>query len=143
MTKGGGGSKLNPPLTILIPNISHHAIARSSSNLVPPTSSGASHVRRLSSGLSDKTIPLEVLNPNLLNETSLAVNPSTSFHDYENLALININRNAYAAPSDLDSGNAGGGVRHWKTYNDMAEGKYIFLNDVRWLCYANCYCKWQ
>ena len=124
MTKGGGGSKLNPPLTILIPNISHHAIARSSANLVPPpTSGGASHVRRLSSGLSDKTIPLEVLNPNLLNETSLAVNPSTSFHDYENLALININRNAYAAPSDLESGTAGGGVRHWKTYNDMAEGK--------------------
>ena len=50
------------------------------------------------------------------------VNPSTSFHDYENLALININRNAYA--SQFATGGGGeSGVRHWKTYSDMAEGK--------------------
>ena len=36
-TSGNQGSKLNPPLTILIPNISHHAIARrSTSNLQVP-----------------------------------------------------------------------------------------------------------
>ena len=50
------------------------------------------------------------------------LNPSTSFHDYENLALININRNAYA--SQFASGGGGeSGVRHWKTYSDMAEGE--------------------
>ena len=92
---------LNPPLTILIPNISHHAFARNSANLLKPE-----HRRESSEQLSDKTIPLEVLNPHI-NDESLTVNPSTSFHDYENLALININRNNV------------GGVRHWKTYSDM------------------------
>ena len=83
-----------PPLTIIIPNISHHAI-KSHSNLIK------GHERQE----SDKTIPLEVLNPTI-NSDSLVVNVSA--HDYENLALVNINR------------GIGNGIRHWKTYSDMA-----------------------
>jgi hypothetical protein len=35
-----------------------------------------------------------------------------SSHDYENLALININRSAIAK-----------GMAHWRTYSDMADNK--------------------
>ena len=45
--------------------------AMEGSYIAPPIESS----RRQSSSLSDKTIPLEVLNPNLLNEASLTVNP--------------------------------------------------------------------
>ncbi|TRY61950.1 hypothetical protein TCAL_08880 [Tigriopus californicus] len=88
-------AKLTGPLTIIIPNISHQAFARSS--------------HALSDNISDKTIPLDVVNPALSTPQRNAPLP---FHDYENLALININR----APQ--------GGVSHWRTYSDMANDKH-------------------
>lgn len=90
-----GSNKLTGPLTIIIPNISHQAFARSS--------------HALSDNLSDKTIPLDVVNPALSTPQRNAPLP---FHDYENLALININR----APL--------GGISHWRTYSDMANDKH-------------------
>ena len=60
--------------------------------------------------------------------------PSTSFstappaatpHDYENLALININRCLAAAANEGGEAAlaAGGGVTHWRTYSDMANSR--------------------
>eukprot|EP00095_Tigriopus_kingsejongensis_P012314 maker-scaffold284_size223161-snap-gene-1.25 protein:Tk12314 transcript:maker-scaffold284_size223161-snap-gene-1.25-mRNA-1 annotation:"xk-related protein 6" len=89
-------SKLTGPLTIIIPNISHQAFARSS--------------HALSDSVSEKTIALDVLNPEM--DTPNKANPQMPFHDYENLALININR----API--------GGITHWRTYSDMANNKH-------------------
>lgn len=56
------------------------------------------------------TITAEEVNPT--NNTSGLDKLST--HDYENLALININR----APL---TGNA---ISHWRTYSDMTNGKH-------------------
>lgn len=85
------------PLTILVPNISHQSFAsRTNKNNEPVTTTE----------LSDKTISLELLNPQLPQNDSHNVP-----HDYENMALININR----APL---------GVSHWRTYSDMADGKH-------------------
>jgi hypothetical protein len=58
----------------------------------------------------DKTISLEVLNPT--KDPSVA---NVSNHDYENMALININRNPIGG---------GGGVAHWRTYSDMANDNH-------------------
>ena len=112
---------LNPPLTIIIPNISHRAFASKTNNETKRNSGGNDcrkdyskhlplHDRQHSEQFSDRTIPLEILNPSLQNASyNIRQNSSNlASHDYENLALININR-------------GGIGVRHWKTYSDMAD----------------------
>jgi hypothetical protein len=56
------------------------------------------------------TGPLTIIIPNISQKAFVArqsEQPATT-HDYENLALININRGAV------------GSVRHWRTYSDMA-----------------------
>ena len=116
-TKEGG---LNPPLTIIIPNISHRAFASKTNNekkyanakeTISKDCSATQHVhaRQQSEQFSDKTIPLEVLNPNIeAAGCNIRNNSNLASHDYENLALININRGAI-------------GVKHWKTYSNMAD----------------------
>ena len=89
-----GKEKLHAPLTIIIPNISNQAVTKSSS---------ASPDK-----WSDKTISLDVLNPGTLARDI----SSYSSHDYENLALVNINRDAL------------NGAQHWRTYSDMATSKH-------------------
>ena len=84
--------RLHAPLTIIIPNISNQAFTKSNSQSPDKW--------------SDKTISLDILDPgtgppDISNLTS---------HDYENLALVNINR----APL---------GPLHWRTYSDMANSQ--------------------
>ena len=88
-----GKDKLHAPLTIIIPNISNQAVTKANSTSPDKW--------------SDKTIPLDILNPGT-HSRDLS---SFSSHDYENLALVNINR----APL---------GVQHWRTYSDMANSKH-------------------
>ena len=62
-------------------------------------------------------------------------NSFVSNHDYENMALININRNTDLAASGagLLGGNGNNrkpGVSHWRSYSNMADGKFIFKNHV-------------
>ena len=120
---------LNPPLTIIVPNISHRAFASRTNNEERDHSSkhnigsheqGARdsysrhhHQRQYSEQFSDKTIPLEILDPSLSNpcDNNTRRNPALASHDYENLALININRGAM-------------NVRHWKTYSNMADEEH-------------------
>jgi hypothetical protein len=99
--------RLHAPLTIIIPNISHQAV-----NITKANSSGNNSKSTRSSGTSpdkwsDKTISLDILNP----ESAPPDISSFSGHDYENLALVNINR----APL---------GGQHWRTYSDMATGRH-------------------
>jgi len=83
--------RLHAPLTIIIPNISNQAYTKS--NSCSPDK------------WSDNTISMDILNPgNAAPDTS-----NLAGHDYENLALVNINR----APL---------GVQHWRTYSDVADG---------------------
>lgn len=60
----------------------------------------------------DKTISLEALHP---SGNGNAVNMSN--HDYENLALININRSTLASNNSKK-------VSHWRTYSNMADSKH-------------------
>ncbi len=89
----GGPKGLAGPLTIIIPNISHQAFARSSN-----TKSGTIDYN-VNSGKRE------------LGARQLSGNEVITLHDYENLALININRSRL-------------GVSHWRTYSDMADGKH-------------------
>ena len=62
-------------------------------------------------------------------------NSFVSNHDYENMALININRNTDLAASGagLLGGNGNTrkpGVSHWRSYSNMADGKFVFKNRV-------------
>ena len=43
-------------------------------------------------------------------------------HDYENLALININR--CLATTEGETRAAAAGVTHWRTYSDMANSRH-------------------
>ena len=88
-------AKLHAPLTIIIPNISNQAFTKSSSSSQSPDK------------WSEKTISLDILNP----ETGPPDISGFSSHDYENLALVNINR----APL---------GPMHWRTYSDMANSRH-------------------
>jgi len=88
-----GKERLHAPLTIIIPNISNQAFTKSSSQSPDKW--------------SDKTISLDILNP----EHGPPDISSFSSHDYENLALVNINR----APL---------GPQHWRTYSDMATSRH-------------------
>ena len=68
------------------------------------------------------------------NHATMA-NSFVSNHDYENMALININRNTDLAASGagLLGGNGNNrkpGVSHWRSYSNMADGKFIFKNHV-------------
>ena len=56
----------------------------------------------------EKTISLEALNPLPKGQISHVSN-----HDYENLALININRNPQMSKNS-----------HWRTYSNMADGQH-------------------
>ena len=85
--------RLHAPLTIIIPNISNQAFTKSSSQSPDKW--------------SDKTISLDILNP----ENGPPDISTFSSHDYENLALVNINR----APL---------GPQHWRTYSDMANSRH-------------------
>ena len=89
-----GKEKLHAPLTIIIPNISNQAVTKSSS---------ASPDK-----WSDGTISLDVLNPGTHSRDI----SSFSSHDYENLALVNINRDVL------------NGAQHWRTYSDMANSRH-------------------
>ena len=90
-----GKEKLHAPLTIIIPNISNQAFTKSSSQSPDKW--------------SDKTISLDILNPgNGLPGPDIS---NLTSHDYENLALVNINR----APL---------GPMHWRTYSDMANSRH-------------------
>ena len=91
---------LTAPLTIIIPNISHQAITRSKSGDLP------GHQQQQTPGAASEEITTERLDPNREGNID-----SLSAHDYENLALININRTAL-------------GVTHWRTYSDMANSKH-------------------
>ena len=64
----------------------------------------------------EKTISLEALNPGSTSKEQQEV-PHIRNHDYENLALININRN----PLGQNSKNL---VSHWRTYSNMADGNH-------------------
>jgi len=88
-----GKERLHAPLTIIIPNISNQAFTKSNSQSPDKW--------------SDKTISLDILNP----ENGPPDISSFSSHDYENLALVNINR----APL---------GPQHWRTYSDMANSRH-------------------
>ena len=90
-TKGN----LAGPLTIIIPNISHQAFARLSTSEVSTPK------------LSDKTIDPEDVLPSKHKKTKCL--DKVSVHDYENLALVNINRVTKQ-----------GVISHWRTYSDMA-----------------------
>ncbi len=61
----------------------------------------------------EKTISLEALNPSKSGQSFA----NMSNHDYENMALININREAFkpGQPSQ---------VSHWRTYSNMADGNH-------------------
>ena len=85
--------RLHAPLTIIIPNISNQAFTKSNSQSPDKW--------------SDKTISLDILNP----ENGPPDISTFSSHDYENLALVNINR----APL---------GPQHWRTYSDMANSRH-------------------
>ena len=119
---------LNPPLTIIVPNISHRAFASKTSESKEPSTNTSTrneqypgiresfskhnHQRQYSEQFSDKTIPLEVLDPTMNTcDNNTTRNPALASHDYENLALININRGAMS-------------VRHWKTYSNMANEEH-------------------
>ena len=56
----------------------------------------------------EKTISLEALNPHSVTHVSN--------HDYENMALININRNSGVNQKIVPT--------HWRTYSNMADGKH-------------------
>ena len=56
----------------------------------------------------EKTISLEALNPHSVTHVSN--------HDYENMALININRNSGVHQKIVPS--------HWRTYSNMADSKH-------------------
>jgi hypothetical protein len=106
--------RLHAPLTIIIPNISHQAVniskATSNSNSNGNSSSNIKSNRSSATSpdkWSDKTIPLDILNP----ESGPPDISGFAGHDYENLALVNINR----APL---------GGHHWRTYSDMATGRH-------------------
>ena len=85
--------RLHAPLTIIIPNISNQAFTKSNSQSPDKW--------------SDKTISLDILNPGT-GPTDIS---NLTSHDYENLALVNINR----APL---------GPLHWRTYSDMANSHH-------------------
>lgn len=87
----GVRERLHAPLTIIIPNISNQAITKPSFNTSPDK-------------WSEKTISLDILNPETRDMSSY------SGHDYENLALVNVNR----APLE----------QHWRTYSDMANSRH-------------------
>ena len=84
--------RLHAPLTIIIPNISHQAFTKPSSQSPDKW--------------SDKTISLDILNPGQGPDIS-----NLTSHDYENLALVNINRMPL-------------GPTHWRTYSDMANSRH-------------------
>ncbi len=94
---------LTAPLTIIIPNISHQAFARSNSG-------------RVEKAINVSSVGGAVAN---LQQQQQEVHqkqqqpPLISVHDYENLALVNINR---VRP--------GGGISHWHTYSDMASQRH-------------------
>ena len=90
-----GKERLHAPLTIIIPNISNQAFTKSSSQSPDKW--------------SDKTISLDILNPG--NGVPGPDISNLTSHDYENLALVNINR----APL---------GPMHWRTYSDMANSRH-------------------
>ena len=87
------GQRLHAPLTIIIPNISNQAFTKASSTSPDKW--------------SEKTISLDILNP----ETGPPDISGFSSHDYENLALVNINRGPL-------------GPMHWRTYSDMATSRH-------------------
>jgi hypothetical protein len=104
--------RLHAPLTIIIPNISHQAINISKTNNNNNNNNNSNMKSNRSSATSsdewsDKTISLDVLNP----ESGPPDISGFSGHDYENLALVNINRNPL-------------GGHHWRTYSDMANGRH-------------------
>ena len=92
-----GSERLHAPLTIIIPNISHQAFTKSSSQSPDKW--------------SDETISLDILNPGHGTGTAGPDISNLTSHDYENLALVNINR----APL---------GPTHWRTYSDMANSRH-------------------
>ena len=92
-----GKERLHAPLTIIIPNISNQAFTKSSSQSPDKW--------------SDKTISLDILNPAVNASTGGPDISNLTSHDYENLALVNINR----APL---------GPLHWRTYSDMANSRH-------------------
>ena len=68
----------------------------------------------------EKTISLEALNPTKDQISNV------SNHDYENLALININRNLignYNCNSATNN-HHNSKVTHWRTYSNMADGNH-------------------
>ena len=81
----------NKKLSILVPNIDSSAMEMS----------------------DNRTISLDILNPNFGRNAAAGNFANIMNHDYENLALININR----APQ-------GQGVTHWRTYSDMANSNH-------------------
>ena len=109
--------RLHAPLTIIIPNISHQAVNISKNNNTSGSSNNNNNNNSNSKSnrssatspdeWSDKTISLDILNP----ESGPPDISGFSGHDYENLALVNINR----APL---------GGQHWRTYSDMATGRH-------------------
>jgi hypothetical protein len=105
--------RLHAPLTIIIPNISHQAVNISKANTNSNSNNSSSNIKSNRSSAtspdkwSDKTIPLDILNP----ESGPPDISGFAGHDYENLALVNINR----APL---------GGHHWRTYSDMATGRH-------------------
>ena len=51
-------------------------------------------------------------------------------HDYENMALININRNTDLASGrgpGLGGQNGKAGVTHWRTYSNMADRYHPYI----------------
>ncbi len=102
-----GPKGLTGPLTIIIPNISHQAFARNNSAASVGGGAGNSTSRHNGSGRS--------MSGGGLNSSSSRGSGRIMVHDYENLALVNINR--------ARSG-AGGAISHWRTYSDMAGNKH-------------------
>ena len=94
-----GKEKLHAPLTIIIPNISNQAsVSKSSATQTESPDQW-----------SEKTISLDILNPHLSGGSKDV--SAFSSHDYENLALVNINRGPL-------------GANHWRTYSDMATSRH-------------------
>lgn len=90
--------RLHAPLTIIIPHISNQAVTKSSSNPSPDK-------------WSERTISLDILNPGArVSGGGCGDLSGFSGHDYENLALVNVNREQLG--------------HHWRTYSDMANSRH-------------------
>ena len=120
----------NTYMSVHIQNSSDDAKLLKRSPVVRDVTSGFAHISNTEQLIRRK---MTILVPSLEKTISLeALNPTkdqisnVSNHDYENLALININRNLignYNCNSAANNHHSSK-VTHWRTYSNMADGNH-------------------